>query len=213
MNGRYALIQDRDELCCEGILRLKDLLNACSLKPPRVFALPDRASSILAHAAAKLLGLQVEPWPEQGSGAPGLIVAYDLRAVDRDLVKSLPEHRPGQVLWSHAESWTAEGPFAADIVTYLYQINVTPWEPRLRRDPELGRFIQTQPREGSHQELAESIANAVLDPECLADLPDLLKLAVAVRTLTGEHAAGVFRTADQRRRHRLDSPVMSSRFL
>jgi hypothetical protein len=211
--GRYAWVWDRDELCCEGIIRLKDLLDAWSLKPPRVFALPDRASRILAHAAARLLGLPVEPWPEQGSGAPGLIVAYDLRTVDGDLVESLQEHRPGQILWSHAASWTDEPPFAADIVTYLYQLNVPPWEPGLRLDPVPGRSLQTRPREGSNQELAESIANMVYGPECLTDRPDLLKLAAAARTLTGEHAAGVFRTAGRRRRQRLASPVVGARFV
>ena len=211
--GRYAWTQDSDGLCCEAIIRLKDLLDAWSLKPPRVFALPDRASSILAHAAAKLLGLPAEPWPEQGSGAPGLIVAYDLRTVDRDLVESLQEHRPGQLLWSHAASWTDEPPFAADIVTYLYQFNVAPWEPHQRFDPVLGRFSPTEPREGSNHELAESIANSVFDPKCLTDLPDLLRLAAAARTLTGEHAAGVFRTDGRRRRQRLASPVVGARFV
>jgi hypothetical protein len=126
---------------------------------------------------------------------------------------SLQEHRPGQVLWSHAASWTDEPPFASDIMTYLYQFNVTPWEPRLCLDPVSGRSGQTQPREGSIQELADSIADAAFDPECLTDRPDFLRLAAAARTLTGEHAAGAFRTAGRRRRQRLDSPVVSGRFL
>ena len=84
MNGRYAFVQDTPELCLEGIERVKAVLAALEIAPPRIFALPERSSSILAQATARILDCPLESWPDGGSEEPGLIVAYDLALLDVD---------------------------------------------------------------------------------------------------------------------------------
>jgi hypothetical protein len=130
MNGRYAFVQDGDAVCLEGIRRAGSDAR-WGVKPPRVFLLPDRDSAILGHATARVLGVPAEPWPSEGIASPGLIVAYDLDDVDPELCAKVSPHAPGQVLWCHAASWTTEPPFAADLTTYLYQINTSPWGPQM----------------------------------------------------------------------------------
>ena len=61
--------------------------------------------------------IPAEPWSESRAAEPGLIVVYNLAALDGDLLKSLREHRPGQILWAHASCWTSEPPFAADRIS------------------------------------------------------------------------------------------------
>ncbi len=195
MNGRYAYTVDSDDRCLAGILRLDAALKAWKLSPPRVFVLPDRPSAVLAHAAARVLDLPAVPWPAGGSESPGLLVVYDLDALDGDLLQTLYPHRPGQILFCHAACWTSEPPFVADVTTYLYQMNKTPWQ-----------------ADGTVEELAGKIAAAKVAPDALADLPALTEIAEATAKVQGEAAAGAFRRAGNRRRQRKDSPVKSSHF-
>jgi hypothetical protein len=212
MTGRYAFLQDSERLCLEGIRRVEAVLAQAGRKPPRVFVLPDRESAILAHATARVLGLPTEPWPEQGSEAPGLLVVYDLAMLDGPLLKTLREHRPGQVLWSHATPWTQEAPFAADLTTFLYQQNTSPWGERLRVNPETQQVERTAPDEGAVEALAEGVVSARLEEGALEDLPKLMALVGAMASVEGDAAGGLFREQGRRRRSLMDSPVKSNRF-
>lgn len=212
MTGRYAFLQDSQALCLEGIRRVEAVLAQAGCKPPRVFVLPDRYSAILAHATARVLGLPTEPWPEQGSDAPGLIVAYDLLSLEVPLLQTLRTHRPGQVLWSHATQWTEEAPFAADLTTFLYQQNTPPWGERLRVNPETQKVERTAPTEGSVETLSEEVFSAQLEDSALADLPELTKRVAAMAQVKGDAAGGLFREQGRRRRSLTDSPVKSNRF-
>jgi hypothetical protein len=195
MNGRYAYTHDSDDRCLAAIRRLDAALKAWKIAPPRVFVVPDRESTILAHAVARVLDLPAEPWPEGGSESPGLLVVYDLDTLDGDLLQTLYPHRPGQILFCHAACWTAEPPFVADVTTYLYQINKAAWQ-----------------AEGRVEELAEKIVTAKLTPEALSDLPALIEIAEATAKVKGEAEAGALRREGNRRRQRKDSPVKSSHF-
>jgi hypothetical protein len=212
MTGRYAFVQDGGSTCLEGIRRVEAVLAEARRKPQRVFVLPDRESAILAHATARVLGAPMEPWPEQGSDAPGLIVAYDLASLETPLLVTLQQHRPGQVLWSHATPWTQEPPFAADLTTFLYQENTSPWGARLRFNPESQQVEPSPPAEGTVEALAEGIVSARLEDRALEDVPTLTKLVGAMASLEGGAAGGLFREEGYRRRNLTDSPVKSSRF-
>ncbi|HLM69265.1 MAG TPA: hypothetical protein VK358_17125 [Longimicrobium sp.] len=212
MTGRYAFLQDSEARCLEGIRRVEAVLAQAGRKPPRVFVLPDRESAILAHATARVLSMPTEPWPEQGSDAPGLIVAYDLSQLDGPLLQTLTPHRPGQVLWSHATPWTEEAPFAADLTTFLYQHNTSPWGERLRVNPETQKTERTAPAEGPVETLAAAVVSARLEDGALEDVPTLKKLVGAMATVAGEAAGGLFLEQGRRRRNLKDSPVKSSRF-
>lgn len=212
MNGRYAYTQDSEARCLEGIRRLEAALSAWKLAPPRVFVLPHRESAALAHAAAAVLGLPAAPWPEGGTADPGLIITYDLSRLDGAILESLGDHRPGQILFAHAASWTEEPPFAADLTTYLYQINAAPWDARLGFDPEKQAPVEVPADESSVETLAERIANASLEEGSLADIEGLAALAEAAARAGGDAAPGAMLTGGARRRQRAGSPVKSSRF-
>lgn len=212
MNGRYAYIQDSNKLILEGIQRLLAVLNAWNVSVPRVFVLPDRNSAILAHAVAQVLHCPLEEWSIKGSQSPGLIVAYDLEELTSELLLQLHEHRPGQLLWSHATCWTKEPPFAADLQTYLYQTNISPWEKGTTINAEPDTALPQRLSSASNEELATHIVESIA-PESLNDLQELVAISQAVQTLAGPHAAGAFRQEGQRRRQENSSPVASSRFL
>ncbi|MCP3140846.1 tetratricopeptide repeat protein [Pyxidicoccus xibeiensis] len=213
MNGRYAYLQDSEHSCLEGIRCVEAVLAHTDRRPPRVFILPDRDSAILGHATARVLGLPAEPWPEHGSDAPGLVVAYDLSMLEPELTAQFRRHRPGQLLWSHAVPWTESPPFSPDLTTLLYQMNTSPWGARLRVVPDTQQTEKAAPEEGSVESLAARLASMKLEAEALKDLPELLRLLGAMASVQGAAVGGLFRESGLRRRHFSDSPVKSSRFL
>jgi hypothetical protein len=210
MNGRYAYTQDGPDRCLEGIRRLAAVLQAWDVRPPRVWRL-EGDSAALAVAAGAVLGCPVEPWPAGGADA-GLVAAYDLATLPEEAAASLREHRPGQVLWAHASCWTEEPPFAADLTTYLYQYNVSPWGERLRVDPETRKTGKVPPSTAAPEERAAEVLAAQPEADALADLPRLTELARAAQRLEGEHGPGALRGEGRRRRQGTNSPVPSSRF-
>jgi hypothetical protein len=213
MRGRYAYTQDGPERCLEGLRRLAAVLDAWQLRLSRVWRLEDTDSAALALAAGQVLGCPVQPWPAGGSPQEGLIAVYDLGTLAADTVETLREHRPGQVLWSHASCWTQEPAFAADLTTYLHQYNVPPWGERLRINPETRETEKVPPSTAPAEERAAEIVAATLEADALADVPRLLELAQAARRLAGDHAPGAVRRAGPRCRQGTNSPVPSSRFL
>ncbi len=198
MNGRYAYVQDRYSLIREGMERLIAVLNAWEVKIPQVFVLPDKNSEILARAIASRLACPVVEWQDEETNAPGLVVAYDLGTLESDLVEQLVDRHPEQFLWSHAVCWTEDLPFAADFTTYLYQINTAPWEPSIGEE----NFNDI---DKSSEEIIAEILNVTLDPEDMADLNNLLKIALRVNNVP--------HLSDYRLKQYVGSPVPSSRFL
>jgi hypothetical protein len=219
MNGRYAYIQDSASACHEAVQRLAAVLNEwqaalSAALPRRIFLLPDRESAALGTAAARVLGVPAEAWPVEGCAEPGLIVAYDLGKVPDEVLRTFREHRAGQLLWGHAACWTRAGPISADLVTYLYQVNLSPWEPgRLKVGAKGGKVESAAAVEGTPAMLADSIVSTQLEESALADLPRLRTLARAAAGVSGAAAGGAFLPNGAiRRRQRADSPVKSSRF-
>lgn len=199
MNGRYAYVQDSYSLVREGIERLMAVLNAWEIKISQVLVLPDRNSTILASAVAKILGCPVVEWNDLAPDALGLVVAYDLGTLESELLEQLCDRYPGQLLWSHASCWTEDLPFTADLTTYLYQFNTAPWE---RQNIGEENFADAGK---SDEELIEQIVNANLDRESMDDIDRLLKIALRVKNVP--HAS------DYRLKQYVGSPVPSSRFL
>ncbi|HET6582906.1 MAG TPA: hypothetical protein VFG69_05660 [Nannocystaceae bacterium] len=212
MNGRYAFRQDPEAMCHEALVRLRHVTIGLDLQLTSVLTLRDPDSAALGAATAKFLGLPARPFGEV-LDAPGLVVVYDLANLRDEDVADLQSHRPGQVLWTHASEWTRDQPLAGDIVTYLYQVNASPWGERLAFDPQHGG-ARRMPRDPAPTEvLADRVLAAQPDDGGLADLDDLDRLARAVERLSGDHAAGAFRSYGPRRRQWSGGPVPSNRFL
>lgn len=212
MRGRYAYLQDTESNCLAGIRRLEAVLQTWRTRPERIFVLPERGSTALALAASRILQIPVEPWPAEGSTQRGLIVAYDLDRLDPTVLESLAEHRPGQLLWSHITRWTHRAPVVADLTTCLAQINVAPWDERMRVS-ENSEPTMDPASDAPEEELAADILSAALSEQELAGLPELQRFAEAFPTLQGSAAAGAFVETGPRRLFRTDSPVKSNRFL
>lgn len=214
MRGRYAFTQDSELRCREAIERMRVALGAMGVTVPRVFSLPDRASTILAIATARALDVPMEEWDSETTGDPGVIVAYDLDAAGPDLLQQLQPHRPGQVLWEHASRWVVDRPVAADLVTYVYQYNVAPWAERSVLDRKTGDAVVT-PADDSPAELIGARIAALDVPEGeLTDAEALSAFSVACATVMhgGELATGALRDQGLRPRQWTGGPVRSNRF-
>lgn len=207
MNGRYAMLFDSVERTLECIQRLAAVLKVCNKPIPKVFALPDHESQILAAATARYLGCPVQPWGGEGTDEVGLLVAYSLNQIEPELGATLAHHRPGQIFWAHTCSWLEDVPVAPDLVSLLVEHNLSPWAER----PENFQGIAPQ-RTGTIDVLADEILSAQVEGDALRDLPDLCQWVSSLPTLPERHAPGIQRNAGQRRVFYADSPVPSNSF-
>jgi len=161
MNGRYAFLQDTAANCAATLTRLRAVLPGAS----SVCLLPDRSSRILGLAAARLLELPAQPWSSDVDGAVpdgAVIVAYDLSAVDGDILAALRNRAPGSVLVEHATCWTNPPPIAADFVGLLRQHVIPPWGAHLVASPD-GQVRRSEPDTRPAEEVADDIAQAAFD--------------------------------------------------
>lgn len=162
MTGRWAYLGDSPELCRYSLNRLVLALSASGRRPRSVSLLPGRSHQILGIAAAELLGLPTEPYAPGGTDT--LVVAYDLRELDSEVVGTLYERADGQILFEHATCWTEPPAVAADISGLLRQAIAEPWGPnrRLGEDGELEAVPgDTRPE----SEIAADILAAGGDPD------------------------------------------------
>lgn len=212
MNGRYAFVHDSYESCLEGLRRVAMVLAMLGRPIERVLAPSDRASAILGRAASLALACPVVDWPDGGTAAAGLVVAYDLDGLAPAAREALRTHRPDQVLSCQGASWTEEPPFAADLVMRLHQFSRAPWDGHIGFDPVTGAAREVAPDEAGVTTLAARIAEASRDPAAEADLPSLVALVEAARAVDGDSAAGALRNVGPRRRAWCGSPVQSLRF-
>lgn len=141
MHGRYAWLQDGLPGIAFGLQRAAALLRGV----PCVYAPPGRGHQIVAAALARLLGVEVAPWPVIGVPAPGVVALYDLADLAAPDAARLVERRPEQVLFAHAAPWTQDSSLAPELVTLLYESIVPPWTDD-RSDDELADALVTGPR-------------------------------------------------------------------
>lgn len=214
MNGRYAYITDSYALCREGIERVGEIIKEANLDIPIIYFLPDRSSKILAQAASEILGIPLEEWANN-NGA-GLIVAYDLGEIESDdILMQIAEHRPMQILWTHASCWTNPFPYSPDITTYLYQMRTTPWKGGVRVYDKNEKTVKvTEPDNSSEEIIAKSIKSAKSNEDYVSDIDDVISIVKALRnTKDGASKLGIFKLEGGRNRQCTGSPVPSNRFL
>ena len=140
MHGRYAWLQDGLPGIAFGLRRAASLLRGV----PCVYAPAGRGHQIVAAALARLLGVEVAPWPAIGVPAPGVVALYDVAELAPADAERLVERRPEQILFAHAASWTQDSALAPELVTLLYQSLVPPWTDD-RSDEELIDALVTGP--------------------------------------------------------------------
>lgn len=227
MNGRYAFVQDSEERCKEGILKLHAIARALNHTFPRVFYGPGKENEILARAAAEVMGIsadKVAEYPDQGTNDPGLIVVYDLTNFRGPAIIQLARHQPGQWLWSHAMNWMDDEIYMADIVTYFYQHNVSPWGERLQISPDGSGVAHGPAASESVEELVRQVVAAEPDyqqPEESSDLEginvddtaEIVAMVQGAAQIPAPNGLAVQRREGRRARTRKGGPVRSSYFL
>ncbi|MFD4356694.1 hypothetical protein ACFWPX_29365 [Nocardia sp. NPDC058518] len=161
MTGRWAYLGDNPQLCRYSLDRLALVLSAASRQPRSVSLLPGRADRILGLSAARVLGLPTEEY-EPGA-TDTVVVAYDLRTVADDLIATLHERAPGQILYEHATCWTQPPAVAADVSGLLHQTVVEPWAARQRLGDNGLEPVAADSR--SEAEIAEEIVSADGTPD------------------------------------------------
>ncbi|MEL6341994.1 MAG: hypothetical protein AAFV53_02600 [Myxococcota bacterium] len=207
MNGRYAFLQDSLSRIQAGIVALDELLTATGQTPAQILLLPERGSEAVGLAAAARLGL---PTAQYSPDAKGLVVAYDLEHLPFGVLRALRDHQPDQLLWAHALCWTDPPPICPDIVTLMYQHNITPWQPQLTMTPE-GESERAPAVTGT----AEAIAAALIAAPPLEDdaRPNQRpSLWAAIRDAPTDAKIGIFRQEALRERLWYMGPVKSNRF-
>ncbi|GKQ41797.1 M48 family metallopeptidase [Streptomyces sp. A012304] len=167
MAGRFAYLQDSHDLCLQGLLRLKAVLDAAEARPRSVSLLPDRGSRVLGLAAAEILGLPARPF--DAARQDTVVVAYDLdetAATDQGpaILGQLFDRVPGQVLHEHASCWTDPPAVTPDSVTFLHQHAVAPWSAGLRQGAD-GGVEAGEPDERPEAEIAAEIVAADPTPD------------------------------------------------
>jgi tetratricopeptide (TPR) repeat protein len=211
MHGRYAYLGDSAGLMREGIARLRAVIAESGKEIRRVVAAPDRASRILARAAAKVLELPLADWKR---GADGLVVVWNLDAVgEAAFLDAMREHAPDQILFAHASAWVDPFPYAPDVTTVLEQQVTHPWTGgALRVDPETRAVTRAEADPRSDDELAELIVSAEITDPSRTSEADVLAVVRALAGLPEDQRAGLARSSGARVRQRAGSPVPSNRF-
>ncbi|MEU1617273.1 hypothetical protein ABZ479_08185 [Streptomyces sp. NPDC005722] len=162
MTGRWAFLQDSPALCHLGLDRLRLAIEAGGTAPRAVCALPDRSSRIMALAAARVLGLPLEPYAPDRPDT--VVVGYDLGETDPALLGGLLDRAPGQVLYEHATCWTRPPAVCADVSGLLAQHCVPFWGEQLRQDPD-GSVGKSAADDRAEQEIADDVLAADTTPD------------------------------------------------
>lgn len=170
-NGRYRAVRDSYELMHEGVLRAATIFHSWNMCPNQVVYSNDAASEIMAHIWHRRIGVPIRPFTSGDRHREALFVAYDLLQADGEFVEALATRRAGQVLFSHATSWSQEFAYVSDISTYLYERNATVW--------------------GADPDPADAIAGRVVATELTrASVHDLARLARLASTIGPPSGAG-----------------------
>lgn len=128
MHGRYAAFRDNINQIKMGLERIQETLKAMNLVPKTILYPKDFKSEVLAKSLSKLTNIPVEEFTEENKDEEGLVVTYDLNKIENEDFSRCVTLSKNQYLWSHAFKWTNAGDYNADFVTFLYQLNISPWE-------------------------------------------------------------------------------------
>lgn len=178
-HGRYTYLEDSDALILECLAKLEGVLEALGLPASPMVAFDQQHSRIVGLAAGTQL--VAKPAMLLETDAPALLVAYDMASLIEPVRKHYTFHRPGQLLYAHSASATTEPKPAPDFLGVLYERRVSPWSRHAITEPDRPDLPAGPPSEDDAT-LAQRIIDQPISDEQLADLGDIVALAVVAQS-------------------------------
>jgi hypothetical protein len=214
--GRFGMLQLSAPAVAEIVRHLVELLEAAGRTTTCVVPTPGKDAAIVAHLAARLLGVPVTLVPDDQPLPEGALVAAAdaqnlLRETDfeRPTWRTRLRRRAGEVgLFALCMDWRAQAPFCPDAVGVLAQRAVLPWSGgAVSVDPTTGRGERVPEDERSAEEIADALLR--LDPTASPEWP----AALTAYKAQIRHAGVTARIESVRGPFVKDSPVAGSYFL
>lgn len=146
-----------------------------------------------------------------------MIAVYDLDDLSKEILDTLDEKAAGQILWVHALCWTKTYSVAADVMSYLYQFNVTPRDSEQRPQQDGGEGREDKQDETLAVDPAVCVTKVLeADPAELntfvKDMSTLLTLARAGSACPASAMPGAPCSSCTRGLQLSSSPVQSAQF-
>lgn len=178
-HGRYSYLEESEALILECLAKLEAVLEALSIPASPMVAFDQHHSRIVGLAAGTQLA--AAPTILLETAEPALLVAYDMAALIEPVRKHYVAHRPGQVVYAHSASATTEAKPTPDFLGVLYERRVSPWSRHAITEPNRTDLPAGPPTEDDAT-LAQRIIERPITAEQLADLGDIISLAVVAQS-------------------------------
>ncbi len=132
MNGRFGAGRDSVAQIKFGAERIKAAATALAIHVKQVLYIDDFKSEVLARVLAQVLDVPVKKLTADNQTDEGIIAVYNLYELENDQYSLCVPYRKNQYVWSHTLDWTVIHNHNADFVTFLHQMNLSPWEAGLK---------------------------------------------------------------------------------
>ncbi|MBX9688603.1 MAG: hypothetical protein K2X27_17980 [Candidatus Obscuribacterales bacterium] len=139
--GRWVYVGLSYKQMASTLIKLKQYLKAIERSPSLILSMPDRDSTIIAHAAARLFGLPltVIPDPANVGWEESLLIAANNWNLENAAIEKVLK---GQSVFAFNLNWLQQGPITPDIAGLMSQYCSFPWsKDRLQIDPESNERI------------------------------------------------------------------------
>jgi hypothetical protein len=157
-----------------GLAVLEHSLDALGVRFDSLLTPPDRGSRILGEAASALMHKPLSVW--RGSEEAGLLMVYDVLALDPVLRQALRTRHPGQTLYVYMADSEHEAPAAGDLTGVFGRSYRPPWKGGVTP-----QGVSVPPVNDSPEILSSHILDAKLDEAELAARGEFVRLAAMTR--------------------------------
>lgn len=132
MNGRFGAGRDSVAQIKFGAERINVAAKALGITVKQVLYVDDFKSEVLARVLAQILDIPVRKLTAENQSEEGIIAVYNLYELENDQYSLCVPYRKNQYVWSHTLDWTVIHNHTADFITFLHQMNLSPWEAGLK---------------------------------------------------------------------------------
>lgn len=192
MRGRYALAHDNALIIAECIEKAVALFQGPLPKPNRILALDQHGAMLLGSLLSHKLQVPIEAYtplslnPAESPGsldsAPALLIAYSFSYLPAEIIESLHQRSPQQLLWVHATPHSTHGLPAPDIISFWCRELLPIWENSLLPAPQ-GDTKRNHRQHLSRGELIRAVQGVSKNDITLEDLREILEIGAIAKSL------------------------------